>query len=57
MACFKMVPLKDMFHNLTLLLNATFGALTKIISFWSTLPCILPGFYTNVYYTFLCYLN
>lgn len=57
MACFKMVPLKDMFHNLALLLNAALGALIEITSFWSILPCILPGFYINSYHTFLCYLN
>lgn len=34
MACFKMVPLKDVFHNLALLLNAALGALVEIISFW-----------------------
>lgn len=55
MACFKMVPLKDVLHNLALFFNAILGALIEIISFWSILTCILPEFYIDICYTFLCF--
>lgn len=55
MACFKMVPLKDVLHTLALFLNTILGALIEIISFWSILTCTLPEFYINICYTSLCF--
>lgn len=48
MAYLKIVPLKDVLHNLALFLNAILGALIEIISFWSILACILPEFYISI---------